>query len=138
MEIPVAGVEDVRDREPVPFGDPGHLPHDVHELRTRHDAVEDVVVRRQAPERWNRALPAFPEQFPFFLARSEAHFFRATFQALCTDARGLRLDHVVQPVQFDEEVLLIMRSAGDVAFLTDDNQVMFMMDRGMLTGFAAA
>lgn len=54
-------------------------------------------------------------------------------------------DYVIEPanavhdaVVFDEEVLLIMRSNGDVAFIADDDSVMFMMDRGMLTGFAAA
>ena len=54
-------------------------------------------------------------------------------------------DYVIEPanaihdaVLFEEEVLLIMRSTGDVAFLTEDNNVMFMMDRGMLTGFAAS
>ncbi|GGS10219.1 hypothetical protein GCM10010269_56680 [Streptomyces humidus] len=54
-------------------------------------------------------------------------------------------DYVLEPPNavhdafvFDEEVLMIMRSAGDVAFLNEDGSVAFMMDRHMLTGFAAA
>ncbi|MFM8155285.1 MAG: cupin domain-containing protein [Actinomycetes bacterium] len=54
-------------------------------------------------------------------------------------------DYVIEPanaihdaVLFEEEVLLIMKSTGDVAFIDDDGNTMFMMDKGMLTGFAAA
>lgn len=54
-------------------------------------------------------------------------------------------DYVIEPanavhdaVTFDVEVLLIMRSSGDVAFLNDDDSVAFMMDSNMVRGFAAA
>lgn len=54
-------------------------------------------------------------------------------------------DYVIEPAQaihdavvFDEKVLMIMRSAGDVAFLNDDDSVAFMMDRNMIRGFAAS
>lgn len=54
-------------------------------------------------------------------------------------------DYIIEPVNavhdalvHAEDTLLIMRSDGPVAFLNDDDSTAFMMDAGMLTGFAAA
>lgn len=53
-------------------------------------------------------------------------------------------DYIIEPagathdgVVFDQEVLMVMRSSGDVAFLNDDDSIAFMMNAGMLKGFAA-
>lgn len=54
-------------------------------------------------------------------------------------------DYIIEPadavhdgVVFDVEVLMIMRSSGDVAFLNEDGSTAFMMNSGMLAGFAAS
>lgn len=54
-------------------------------------------------------------------------------------------DYIVEPkdalheeLLHEEDILLILHSSGPVAFLNDDDSTAFMMDAGMLTGFAAS
>lgn len=53
-------------------------------------------------------------------------------------------DYVIEPAQAvheplvqDEEMRLVMRSDGPVAFLNDDDSTAFVMDASMLSGLAA-
>ena len=57
MEVPVAGVEHVRDRDRLAMVHRVDAGEDLDELRARHDAIVEVVVRRDLGDRTERRLP---------------------------------------------------------------------------------
>src|SRR5581483_1408062 len=65
--------EDVGDGEAVAPSDLAYLGHDLGQLGARHDAVEYVVVRRDAADGADRALAAGPEAVAVGLLRRLAH-----------------------------------------------------------------
>src|SRR5215203_2688632 len=65
MQIPIPGVEDVCDPQPVPPGELGDLAKDCRELRARDDAVLDVVVVGDAAHSTECGLASLPEEGAF-------------------------------------------------------------------------
>ena len=64
MQVAVARVEDVADPQAVLALELGDPPQHLRQLRPRHDAVLDVVARRDAPHRGERGLAALPDERP--------------------------------------------------------------------------
>src|SRR5262245_15601275 len=57
-------MENVGDAKIELLADSGNTPHHLRELAARHDAVLDVIVRRQRSHSAESALSAFPKELP--------------------------------------------------------------------------
>ena len=60
MQIAIAGVKHVGDAKIKFFADRGDAPHHLRQLAARHDAVLDVIIRRQRAHGAESAFAAFP------------------------------------------------------------------------------
>ena len=60
MQIAIAGMKDIGDAKIKFFADRGDAPHHLRQLAARHDAVLDVIIRRQSAHGAESAFAAFP------------------------------------------------------------------------------
>ena len=132
VQVPVAGVEDVRDPDAGlgrQLGDPGQ---DVAERGARHHAVLHDVGGGEAPDRGERRLAAGPDPGPLRRVVGRPDLPRARPLADGADGRELRLDLGGGPVQLDEQdrrralrVAAVHRGLGRL-----DGQRVHHLDRG--------
>src|SRR5581483_12088490 len=103
VDVAVAGVEDVPDPEGVALADRRDRPHDVRDPRPRHDAVLRAVVRRQAPDGAEGALPALPEERALRLVARATDLARAMPQADVGDRARMLVEAGRGPVDLDDQ-----------------------------------
>ena len=89
MQVAVAGVEHVADAKAAARLELTDAIEHLGQLRPRHDAVLDVVVRRHAPHRRERALPPLPDPRAMCLVLRDLHRRRARAMADRLDLREL-------------------------------------------------
>src|SRR5690606_28547610 len=103
VQVAIARMEDVGDRKAVAIGDGVDVGKRLYQLRSRHDAVEDVVVRRVAAERAEGALSPAPEQLTLGRVARIAYLDRAKLEANGARSLDLRLEDVLDPFQLDQQ-----------------------------------
>ena len=104
MEVAVARVEHVADREPVALADASNRLEYVGERRARHHGVLDYQVARQPAHRAERFLATLPQPFPLLLVRRRAHGACAVSLEDALDGAGVGRDRLVHPpVELDEQ-----------------------------------
>ncbi len=103
MQIAVAGVEDIRDAQPVALLHLRHRAQHARQLAARNRAVHAVVVRAQAADGRKRGLAPGPEREPLALARRDANAARGVARR----DRAHALDEIVDfdggPVELDDQ-----------------------------------
>ena len=103
MQVPVAGVEHVRDDQLVTRGDLVHAGQHVHELGPGHDAVVQVVVRRDRRHRAERVLAPLPDERAFGLVGGDPDGAGAVRARGRLDRLGLRFDGGRRAVDLDDQ-----------------------------------
>src|SRR5919109_2361476 len=81
MQVAIAGMEDVSDRERILFCDLVDMSQSFWHSRPGDDAVLDVIRRRDSTDGAEGVLPASPEQVPLALIARAPHFASTFAQA---------------------------------------------------------
>src|SRR5581483_643021 len=103
MNVAVAGVENIRDAQPMPLTARADETHHLRQFAARHHAVLRQEIRAQTANGAERALAAFPKVHALLLRFGHAHFAGAILFANLNDALRLALQTRGQPIQFDDQ-----------------------------------
>ena len=103
MQVPVSGVEDVGDGDPVALTDLVDLPQHLRQAGSWNHAVNEVVVGRYGPERAEGRLAAHPEAFPFGVVLGDPHVGGSGIPQGCFHLSADLFDLFVQALQFDQQ-----------------------------------
>jgi hypothetical protein len=103
MDVAVAGMKDVADPELVALGGRRDAAEDLRHARPRDDAVLGAVVRCEAADRPEGALPALPEQGALGVVPSDADLLGAVPATDARDALHLVVEARRRSVELDQE-----------------------------------
>src|SRR4030095_7164970 len=103
MDVAVAGVKDVADPELVALGGRGDAAEGLRHARPRDPALLGAVVRCEAADRPEGALPALPEQGALGVVAGEADLLGAVLATDARDALHLVVQTRGRSVELDQE-----------------------------------
>ena len=103
VQVPVAGVEDARDPQPVLGAELGGPPQHLGQLRSRHDAVLDVVARRDPAHRGERRLAAAPDPRALLRRLGRVQLERAEPRQISSTAADSSATCDGRPVELDDQ-----------------------------------
>ena len=103
MQIPVPGVEDVRDPDPGLLAHPVDLGQCLPEAGARHDSVLDQEVRRQPANGRERALAPLPDQRALIRVLGRSDRGRARLRKQHLEPRGVGLHDAALPLELHDQ-----------------------------------
>ena len=103
VEVAVTGVKNIADLKAELRADLLNAAKGLRKLRTRDDAIEDVIAGREAAECSESVLAPFPEEFALGIVAGKANFAGVMRVANLDDGGGLRGDGFGESLDFDEE-----------------------------------
>lgn len=103
MNIPVAGVKNIRDPKIELGAGGGDEPHDDRQLGTRNDSILCQIIRAQSSNGTEGPLAAFPEQAAFVFCFRDLNFAGFVLAADFKDSFGLTIETRGEAVELDDE-----------------------------------